>query len=56
MNLRAAALLPPPMAPVEKERTLTSCARLAAAASGVGLRRLHPDGPSIEEALLEAIG
>ena len=30
--------------------------RDAAAASGVGLRRLHPDGPSIEEALLEAIG
>mgnify|MGYP006281595515 CR=1 FL=1 len=27
-----------------------------AAATGVGLRRLHPDGPSIEQQLLEAIG
>ncbi len=30
--------------------------RDTAAATGVGLRRLHPDGPSIEEELLEAIG
>ncbi|MGI9116755.1 MAG: ABC transporter ATP-binding protein [Gaiellales bacterium] len=30
--------------------------RDTAAATGVGLRRLHPDGPSIEEQLLEAIG
>ena len=30
--------------------------RDAAAATGVGLRRLHPDGPSIEQQLLEAIG
>ena len=27
-----------------------------AATTGVGLRRLHPDGPSIEQQLLEAIG
>ena len=30
--------------------------RDVAAATGVGLRRLHPDGPSIEQQLLEAIG
>ena len=30
--------------------------RDAAAESGAGLRRLHPDGPSIEDELLEAIG
>ncbi len=30
--------------------------RDAAAATGVGLRRLHPDGPSIEQQLLKAIG
>jgi ABC-2 type transport system ATP-binding protein len=30
--------------------------RDVAATTGVGLRRLHPDGPSIEEELLEAIG
>ena len=30
--------------------------RDAAAESGAGLRRLHPDGPSIEDQLLEAIG
>jgi ABC-2 type transport system ATP-binding protein len=30
--------------------------RDAAAEAGAGLRRLHPDGPSIEDELLEAIG
>ena len=30
--------------------------RDVAATTGVGLRRLHPDGPSIEQELLEAIG
>ncbi|MGI9186362.1 MAG: ABC transporter ATP-binding protein [Gaiellales bacterium] len=30
--------------------------RDVAASTGVGLRRLHPDGPSIEQQLLEAIG
>ena len=30
--------------------------RDAAAETGAGLRRLHPDGPSIEDELLEAIG
>ncbi len=30
--------------------------RDAAADAGVGLRRMHPDGPSIEDELLEAIG
>jgi hypothetical protein len=30
--------------------------RDTAASTGVGLRRLHRDGPSIEDELLEAIG
>jgi len=37
----------------DRERDLV---RDVAASTGVGLRRLHPDGPSIEQALLEAIG